>query len=64
MASLHLRIICAQENYVSYELHRDNNWDALFTEDMNGDGNKDLIYSHYDPVLGSCLLYTSDAADE
>ena len=52
LASFHLRIIFAQENYVSYELRRDNNWDALFTEDMNGDGNKDLIYSHYDPVLG------------
>ena len=52
LASLHLRVISAQENYVSYELRRDNNWDALFTEDMNGDGNNDLIYSHYDPVIG------------
>ena len=52
LASLHLRIISAQENYVSYELQRDNNWDALLTEDMNGDGNNDLIYSHYDPVIG------------
>ncbi len=47
-----LQVIFAQENYVSYELNRDNNWDALFTEDMNGDGNKDLIYSHFDPVIG------------
>ena len=42
----------AQENYVSHELHRENNWDALFAEDMNGDGKKDLIYSHYDPSIG------------
>ena len=52
MTSFYLRVISAQENYVSYELNRENNWDALFTEDMNGDGNKDLIYSHYDPVIG------------
>ena len=52
MTSFDLGVISAQENYVSYELNRENNWDALFTEDMNGDGNKDLIYSHYDPVIG------------
>ena len=44
--------ILAQENYVSHELHRENNWDALFAEDMNGDGKKDLVYSHYDPAIG------------
>ncbi len=45
-------VILAQENYVSYELRRENNWDVLFAEDMNGDGKKDLIYSHYDSVIG------------
>ena len=44
--------VIAQENYTSHELRRENNWDALFTEDMNGDGKKDLIYSHYDPAVG------------
>lgn len=42
----------AQENYVAYELVRDNNWDDLITEDMDGDGAKDLIISHYDPMIG------------
>ena len=42
----------AQENYVAYELVRDNNWDDLITEDIDGDGAKDLIFSHYDPMIG------------
>lgn len=44
--------ICAQENYVSHELLRENNWGTLSAEDMNGDGKKDLIYSHHDAAIG------------
>mgnify|MGYP003328826048 FL=1 len=44
--------ICAQENYVSHELLRENNWGTLSAEDMNGDGRKDLIYSHHDAAIG------------
>ena len=60
LASLHLRVISSQENYMSYELRRDNNWDALFTEDMNGDGNNDLIYPHYDPALGESFGFITN----
>ena len=42
----------AQNNYVSYELIRENNWAPLITEDVNGDGGKDLIFSHYQPGIG------------
>lgn len=42
----------AQNNYVAFELSRENNWDNLITEDVNGDGAKDLIFSHFDSSLG------------
>ena len=42
----------AQENYAAFELARDNNWDQLITEDIDGDDRKDLIFSHYDPLIG------------
>ncbi|MFK7865112.1 MAG: hypothetical protein AB8B95_12905 [Pseudohongiellaceae bacterium] len=41
-----------QSNYAAFELKRENNWDSLATEDMDGDGLKDLIYSHYDITRG------------
>lgn len=44
--------LLAQNNYVAFELIRENNWERLITEDVNGDGAKDLIFSHFDPSLG------------
>ncbi|MDG2421773.1 MAG: VCBS repeat-containing protein [Gammaproteobacteria bacterium] len=44
--------VYAQDNYVPYELVRDSNWDQFITEDINGDGAKDIIFSHYDPIIG------------
>jgi hypothetical protein len=42
----------AQGNYSAFELTRDENWDTLIHHDMNGDGLKDLIYSHFSPAAG------------
>jgi hypothetical protein len=42
----------AQGNYSAFELTRDENWDPLLHHDMNGDGLKDLIYSHFSPAAG------------
>ena len=42
----------AQNNFVAFELERESNWDSLITEDLNGDGAKDLIFSHYQPGIG------------
>jgi hypothetical protein len=42
----------AQSNYKAFELNRENNWDSLATEDMNGDGLKDLVFSHFDQTSG------------
>lgn len=42
----------AQTNYAAFELRRDENWDPLVLEDMNGDGRKDIISSAYAPELG------------
>lgn len=44
--------ILAQSNYSTFELVRDENWGTLIKHDMNGDGLKDLVYSHYEPVVG------------
>ncbi len=41
-----------QNNYVAFELNRENNWDQLITEDVNGDGAKDIIFAHFDPNIG------------
>ena len=42
----------AQSNYKAFELNRESNWDSLATEDMNGDGLKDLVFSHFDQSTG------------
>lgn len=42
----------AQNNYAAFELNRENNWDSLVTQDMNGDGMKDLVFSHFDQASG------------
>lgn len=41
-----------QGNYASFELRREENWDPVVLEDMNGDGRKDIISSAYDVALG------------
>lgn len=41
-----------QSNYSAFELNRANNWQTLITEDMNGDGLKDLVFSHFDSSIG------------
>ena len=42
----------AQINYSAFELNREDNWQTLVSHDMNGDGLKDLIYSHFSPAVG------------
>ena len=42
----------AQPNYTAFELIRENNWDPLILEDLNGDGAKDIVYSAFDPAFG------------
>lgn len=44
--------LLAQGNYASFELRREENWDPIILEDLNGDGRKDIISGHYDPDLG------------
>lgn len=44
--------VAAQSNYTAFELNRENNWDSLATEDMNGDGLKDLVFSHFEKTSG------------
>lgn len=58
-SSLFVCLICvpfsavnAQENYAAFELNRDNNWDTLVTQDMDGDGLSDLVFSHFDKAVG------------
>lgn len=41
-----------QNNYDVFELDRENNWDRMLTEDLNGDGAKDIVFAHFDPVIG------------
>lgn len=52
-----------QNNYVSFELLRENNFAALVTEDLNGDGAKDIIIDNYDPNIGRELLVYRQLAD-
>ena len=33
----------AQTNYTAFELIRENNWDPLILEDLNGDGADELL---------------------
>ena len=44
--------VLGQGNYAAFELRRDENWDPVVLEDMNGDGRKDIVSSAYDSVLG------------
>lgn len=53
----------SQTNYVAFELARADNWDDLITEDVNGDGAKDIIISHYQADLGRELHIYHQKAD-
>jgi hypothetical protein len=61
--SLLSSISLAQTNYVAYEVARENNWTALITEDLNGDGLKDVIFPHYDPTIGREIHIHHQQAD-
>lgn len=51
-ASLFPLLAWGQSNYVAFELKRENNFDPLHTQDMNGDGALDLIVSSYEAGVG------------
>lgn len=53
----------AQSNYVAFELAREDNFEPLITEDLNGDGASDIIISHYQPGLGRELHIYHQQAD-
>ena len=54
----------AQYNYASFELQRgDNNWEPLLLEDLDGNGTKDIVVSHYDPDIGRELHIYHQQAD-
>lgn len=46
----------SQANYVAFELKRENNFDPLFTHDINGDNARDLIVANYEEGVGRELL--------
>ncbi len=56
-------IAYAQNNYVAFELQRENNWDSLITEDVNGDGANDLVFSSYTEGIGRELHIHHQQAD-
>lgn len=53
----------AQSNYIAFELARKDNFAPLITEDLDGDGAKDIIISHYQPGLGRELHIYRQQAD-
>lgn len=53
----------AQSNYAPFELIREENWDPVILEDLNGDGAKDIIVSHFTPELGRELHIYQQQAD-
>jgi hypothetical protein len=53
----------SQNNYAAFELERDNNWDALILEDLNGDQLRDIIVSDYQPGIGRELLVYDQLAN-
>ncbi len=44
--------LCAQSNYNSFELQREDNWGPMQLEDMNGDGRQDILVPALNPALG------------
>ena len=54
----------SQNNYVAFELARDNNWEEqLKFEDLNGDGLKDIIHANYQKRIGRELHVFYQQAD-
>jgi hypothetical protein len=53
----------AQSNYVAFQLAPENNFAPLITEDLNGDGAKDIVISHYQVGLGRELHIHHQQAD-
>ncbi len=45
-------LVLGQDNFVAFELKRENNFDPLFTHDIDGDGTKDLIVGDYQSGVG------------
>ena len=41
-----------RQNYIAFELERDDYLTPVFTEDMNGDGRADIIIPHYEQATG------------
>lgn len=44
--------LLGQGNYAAFELKRENNFDPLYTHDINGDSLQDIIVASYDPAIG------------
>ena len=53
----------AAQNYTAFELEREDNWDELIAEDVNGDGRADLLYAGFRPGIGRELLIHYQLAD-
>ena len=53
----------AQANYAAFELEREENWQPIMLEDMNGDSRKDIVVSHFEPELGRELHVYHQQAD-
>ena len=48
--------VAAAQNYTAFELQREEDWDDLIAEDVNGDGLADLLHAEYRPGIGRELL--------
>lgn len=55
--------VFSQSSYVAFELIRDDNWNSLITEDLNGDGAMDIVVSNYQAGLGRELHIYHQQAD-
>ena len=44
------------QNYIAFELQREEDWDDLIAEDVNGDGLADLLHAEFRPGIGRELL--------
>ncbi len=46
----------AAQNYTAFELQREDDWDELVAEDIDGDGRADLLLAEFRPGVGRELL--------
>ena len=53
----------AEHGYTAFELQRDDNFAPLFTEDIDGDGRKDIIVPRYQRSIGRELHIHRQLAD-